>query len=82
MTAVINQSKAEVDRLTGVIQRLEEDMLKLKKQYEHAVEDRNYTGIQLIDRNDELCILYEKCNLQENIAKNGEMSLNRREDVE
>jgi hypothetical protein len=22
------------------------------------VEERNYTGIQLIDRNDELCILY------------------------
>lgn len=26
--------------------------------YEVAVEERNYTGIQLIDRNDELCILY------------------------
>jgi hypothetical protein len=25
--------------------------------YEVAVEERNYTGIQLIDRNDELCIL-------------------------
>jgi len=28
---------------------------------EGAVEARNYTGVQLIDRNDELCILYEKC---------------------
>ena len=25
---------------------------------------RNYTGIMLIDRNDELCILYEKHNIQ------------------
>jgi hypothetical protein len=37
-----------------------------------AVEERNYTGIQLIDRNDELCILYEKSNIQEQIMRNGE----------
>jgi hypothetical protein len=36
------------------------------------VEERNYTGIQLIDRNDELCILYEKSNIQEQIMRNGE----------
>ena len=40
--------------------------------YEVAVEERNYTGIQLIDRNDELCILYEKSNIQEQIMRNGE----------
>ena len=39
-------------------------MLKLRKQYEVAIESRNYTGITLIDRNDELCILYEKNNIQ------------------
>lgn len=31
--------------------------------YEMACEHRNYMGIQLIDRNDELCILYEKANI-------------------
>ncbi len=36
------------------------------------MEERNYTGIQLIDRNDELCILYEKSNIQEQIMRNGE----------
>jgi len=40
--------------------------------YEQACEERNFMGIQLIDRNDELCILYEKSNIQENILKNGE----------
>ena len=29
------------------------------------MEKRNYAGIQLIDRNDELCILYEKSNVHE-----------------
>jgi hypothetical protein len=35
-------------------------MIALKRRYERAVEARNAAGIQLIDRNDELCILYEK----------------------
>lgn len=47
-------------------------MNNLIYEYEQACESRNYMGIQLIDRNDELCILYEKSNIQENILKNGE----------
>ena len=43
-------------------------------------ESRNYTGIQLIDRNDELCILYEKANIQENILRSGEMEIKKLED--
>lgn len=37
-------------------------------------------GIQLIDRNDELCILYEKSNIQENILKNGEQKIREKEE--
>ena len=33
-----------------------------------VIEARNYTGIMLIDRNDELCIMYEKCNIQEEVG--------------
>ncbi len=54
---------------------MQAEMLKLKKKYELAVETRNFTGIQLIDRNDELCILYEKSNVQEQTLKQGEMKL-------
>jgi hypothetical protein len=43
-------------------------------------ESRNYTGIQLIDRNDELCILYEKANIQENILRSGELEIKKLED--
>ena len=55
-------------------------MLNLRKQYEQVCENRNYTGIQLIDRNDELCILYEKANIQENILRSGEMEIKKLED--
>lgn len=41
------------------------------QEYEGAVEDRNHTGIMLIDRNDELCILYEKANTQEEVMRKG-----------
>lgn len=37
-------------------------------------------GIQLIDRNDELCILYEKSNIHENILKNGEQDIREKEE--
>jgi hypothetical protein len=39
---------------------------------------RNHTGITLIDRNDELCILYEKANVQELVYKQGEVAVNMR----
>eukprot|EP00736_Rhodelphis_marinus_P006079 Rmarinus@m.15376 len=76
----VDQQIAEIDRLNSIINATEKDMLRLKKQYEVAVEDRNYTGIQLIDRNDELCILYEKANIQEAILKNGEIEYRKREE--
>ena len=37
------------------------------------VEMRNHTGITLIDRNDELCIMYEKSNIQELVHRQGEV---------
>lgn len=55
-------------------------MNNLIYEYEKACESRNYMGIQLIDRNDELCILYEKSNIQENILKNGEQKIREKEE--
>mmetsp|Transcript_40290 Transcript_40290/g.95676 ORF Transcript_40290/g.95676 Transcript_40290/m.95676 type:complete len:921 (-) Transcript_40290:204-2966(-) len=77
---LVDQKIAEIEKLNSIINVVERDMVRLKKQYEQAVEERNYTGIQLIDRNDELCILYEKCNIQEQILRNGELELNARDE--
>ena len=70
----------EIDKLNADINLAEEIMLLLKRKYESGVQDRNYTGIQLIDRNDELCILYEKANAQEKIIKEGEIEMRNRDD--
>ena len=55
-------------------------MNDLTKKYETACESRNYMGIKLIDRNDELCILYEKSNIHENVLKNGEQEIREKEE--
>jgi chromosome segregation ATPase len=72
--------KRQMSKLNSVITATEDEMLRLKEAYEDAVENRNYTGIQLIDRNDELCILYEKANIQESILKHGMVQLNQRDE--
>jgi len=78
--SVVDEQIAEVDKMNAIINTTEKEMLKLRKQYEVVIEARNHTGILLIDRNDELCILYEKSNIQEEVLKGGELELKRRED--
>lgn len=76
----VEQQIVEIDKLNNIINAMEKEMLGLKRDYEHAVEQRNYTGVQLIDRNDELCILYEKSNIQEATLKQGEIGIREREE--
>lgn len=77
---IVEQQIQEIDKLNLVINNLEKQMLELKSHYEHAVEDRNLTGVQLIDRNDELCILYERSNQQQEALKKGEIELRKKEE--
>lgn len=70
--SIIGQRINEGDKHNLIINSLQKEMNNLIFKYEQACDSRNYMGIQLIDKNDELCILYEKSNIQENILKNGE----------
>ena len=78
--STIEQKINHGDKLNLIINSLQNEMNDLITNYEHACESRNYMGIQLIDRNDELCILYEKSNIQENILKNGEQKIREKEE--
>merc|ERR1719221_340504 len=71
----VEQYVIEIDKLNSIINSIEKEMVILRRKYEQAVETRNFTGIQLIDRNDELCILWEKSNIQEKLLKRGEDSM-------
>eukprot|EP01016_Furgasonia_blochmanni_P038065 TRINITY_DN4558_c0_g1_i2.p2 TRINITY_DN4558_c0_g1~~TRINITY_DN4558_c0_g1_i2.p2 ORF type:complete len:551 (+),score=248.85 TRINITY_DN4558_c0_g1_i2:61-1653(+) len=77
---ISDQQINEIEKLNMIILALEKEMFLLRHQYEAACESRNYTGIQLIDRNDELCVLYEKANIQENILRTGESEIKKIED--
>ncbi|CAM9167170.1 unnamed protein product, partial [Ectocarpus sp. 8 AP-2014] len=77
---VVEQQIVEIEKQNGVINALERDMLRLKAMYEAAVEQRNFAGVQLIDRNDELCVLYEKSNIQETTLKEGSLAITKREE--
>ncbi|KAJ1422538.1 hypothetical protein B484DRAFT_399035 [Ochromonadaceae sp. CCMP2298] len=78
--ATVGKQIQEIDKYNMVINSLEKDMLHLKGKYEQAVEDRNITGVQLIDRNDELCILYERSNQQQDTMRRGEVESTKKEE--
>ena len=78
--AIQSQKGNEGNKLNLIINSLEKDMNELTHKYEVACESRNLMGIQLIDRNDELCILYEKSNIHENILKNGEQEIREKQE--
>ncbi|XP_008575774.1 PREDICTED: coiled-coil domain-containing protein 146 [Galeopterus variegatus] len=62
-----------IDRLANMITMIEEEMVQLRKRYEKAVQHRNESGLQLIEREEEVCIFYEKINIQEKMKLNGEI---------
>eukprot|EP00696_Hemimastix_kukwesjijk_P013921 gnl/Hemi2/277_TR79_c0_g1_i1.p1 gnl/Hemi2/277_TR79_c0_g1~~gnl/Hemi2/277_TR79_c0_g1_i1.p1 ORF type:complete len:969 (+),score=413.13 gnl/Hemi2/277_TR79_c0_g1_i1:72-2978(+) len=71
---------AKVDELETQFRKADNELQQLLKMYEIVVEERNYMGIQLIDRNDELCLLHEKVNAQDLILKSADLQLSRKEE--
>ena len=67
----VNRQFMEIDKLNSIINGAEKEMIRIRDKYSKSVDQRNMTGIQLIDRNDELCILHEKYNIQSNIIEKG-----------
>ncbi|XP_070611293.1 coiled-coil domain-containing protein 146 isoform X2 [Erythrolamprus reginae] len=70
------QQLMNVERLTNTLTRIEEEMVQLRKTYEKAVQRRNESGVQLIEREEEVCIFYEKINIQEMMSRNGDIEIN------
>jgi hypothetical protein len=78
--AAVQAQIEAVKALNGVLNGHEREMLRLKKAYEAAVAGRNECGVRLIDRNDELCVLYEKANLQTATLEQGDQGVKAREE--
>ncbi|XP_019600100.2 coiled-coil domain-containing protein 146 isoform X1 [Rhinolophus sinicus] len=66
---------SNIDRLAHMITIIEEEMVQLRKKYERAVQRRNESGVQLIEREEEVCIFYEKINIQEKMKLSAETEI-------
>ena len=80
ISETVDQGIAEIRKLNTIIRTAESEMLMMRKRYEAELEHRNRTGMLLVQGNEELSLLYEKCNLQENILRNGDIELQKREE--
>merc|ERR1711871_1161658 len=80
--ATIKKQCDEISKLTHIIGKLEEDAIQQHKEYDQVINERDILGTQLIRRNDELALLYEKIKIQQSTLAKGEVQYRQRlEDI-
>ncbi|KAL4853863.1 Cilia- and flagella-associated protein 58 [Chlorella vulgaris] len=70
--AAMNSQRAEVRQLQNVIAEADQARLRLKKDYDLVVGERDALGSQLVRRNEELRLLYEKIKIQHSVLYRGQ----------
>jgi chromosome segregation ATPase len=71
--SAISSQKAETEKLNHIINEADQERLRQKKEYDVVINDRDILGTQLIRRNDELALLYEKIKIQQSILNKGQI---------
>lgn len=75
---LLQKQDLEINRLNSSLKRMDEDVLNQKKEYDQLINERDILSAQLIRRNDELALLYEKVKIQTNTLKKGEVQYKER----
>ncbi|KAG7455838.1 hypothetical protein MATL_G00245200 [Megalops atlanticus] len=75
-----SEQNINIGKLTNMINMYEENLLQLRKSYDRAVQSRNDRGVQLLERENEMCIFYEKVNVQEGMIQEGNMEIHTMEE--
>lgn len=70
---MIKTQESDIARLKYVISEAESEKQKQKKDYEMVINERDILGTQLIKRNEELSLLYEKIKIQKSTLDKGEI---------
>merc|ERR1719181_610820 len=69
-------------KLETIIEKGEREMERQRKELDEVINERDILGTQLIRRNDELALLYEKIKIQQSTLKKGEVQYRERiEDI-
>mmetsp|Transcript_32437 Transcript_32437/g.54687 ORF Transcript_32437/g.54687 Transcript_32437/m.54687 type:complete len:902 (-) Transcript_32437:178-2883(-) len=77
---LVRQQENELKNLTATLRRMDEEALQQRKEYDNVINERDILGTQLIRRNDELALLYEKLRIQQSALKKGEVQYGLRMD--
>ncbi|KAL4439847.1 hypothetical protein ABPG75_002848 [Micractinium tetrahymenae] len=70
--AAMAEGRAQIQQLQGVIAEADQARIKLKKEYDIVVSERDVLGTQLVRRNEELRLLYEKIKIQQSTLQRGQ----------
>jgi hypothetical protein len=68
----IDSQNQELIKLTSMIQKMDGMAIQQRNEYEQVINERDILGTQLIRRNDELALLYEKIKIQQSTLRQGE----------
>ncbi|KAM7374887.1 hypothetical protein PAMP_007521 [Pampus punctatissimus] len=78
----VDSQKAEQQKLQKIIADGDAEQIRQKKQLEQVIRERDNLGKQLLHRNDERALLYEKIRIQQSILSKGDFHYNQRmEDI-
>jgi len=72
LTQAVDTQQQEIKKLESTIQDAESEQQNQRKEFEAVTSERNILGTQLIRRNDELALLFEKIKIQESTLHKGE----------
>jgi chromosome segregation ATPase len=71
--ATIESQNLELTKLTQMISSMDAEALRQRNEYDQVINERDILGTQLIRRNDELALLYEKIKIQHSTLRKGEV---------
>eukprot|EP00775_Hariotina_reticulata_P010077 gene10077-10232_t len=71
--AAITGQKAQLEKLNHVVAEADAERLRQKKELDLVMGERDILGTQLIRRNDELALLYEKVKIQQSTLSRGQI---------
>lgn len=75
---IVETQRTQLKKLEGTIQEAEQERQQQQKELEGVIGERDILGAQLIRRNEELALLYEKIKIQQSTLQKGEIQYNER----
>merc|ERR1712224_606870 len=75
---IVDTQRTQMKKLEGTIQEAEQERQAQQKELEGVVGERDILGAQLIRRNEELALLYEKIKIQQSTLQKGETQYDER----